>query len=146
MYTAGAILPKPVATCRYFHRALNWTKLYETRFSPLPPGSTRERMVKRYKVGGETQLKGMRLMEGRDVKRVTELLKDFLAKFDLAPVYEEDEVEHWFLHKGDDKTRVIWTYVVEVPIPLCQKLILGSIDQRDYGFHFVLFSSIYCVE
>jgi glycylpeptide N-tetradecanoyltransferase len=117
VYTAGAILPKPVATCRYFHRALNWTKLYETRFSPLPPGSTRERMVKRYKVGGETQLKGMRLMEGRDVKRVTELLKGFLAKFDLAPVYEEEEVEHWFLHKGDDKTRVIWTYVVEVHLP-----------------------------
>jgi hypothetical protein len=103
-------------------------------------------MVKRYKIGGETQLKGMRLMEGSDVKRVTELLKGFLEKFDLAPVYEEDEVEHWFLHKGDDETRVIWTYVVEVPSQLCQKLILGSIDQGDYGFHFVLFSSIYSVE
>src|SRR5947207_6072432 len=46
VYTAGVVLPKPVATCRYFHRALNWMKLYETGFSPLPPGSTKERMVR----------------------------------------------------------------------------------------------------
>jgi glycylpeptide N-tetradecanoyltransferase len=141
VYTAGAILPKPVATCRYFHRALNWTKLYETRFSPLPPGSTRERMVKRYKVGGETQLKGMRLMEGRDVKRVTELLKGFLAKFDLAPVYEEEEVEHWFLHKGDDKTRVIWTYVVEVHLPTMSETNIRIHRPRRLriSFRFILF-------
>jgi glycylpeptide N-tetradecanoyltransferase len=114
VYTAGVVIPKPVATCRYYHRALNWMKLYETGFSPLPPGSTKERMVKKNKLGDTTQLEGLRLMQGRDVAGVTGLLKEYLSKFDLAPVYSEEEVEHWFLHKGDEDTRVIWTYVVEV--------------------------------
>lgn len=114
VYTAGVVIPKPVATCRYFHRALNWLKLYETGFSPLPPGSTKERMIKRNKLPEMTKTEGLRLMEERDVKSVAGLLKQYLEKFDLAPVYSEEEVHHWFLHKGDDETRVIWTYVVEV--------------------------------
>ncbi|KAH6665322.1 glycylpeptide N-tetradecanoyltransferase [Plectosphaerella plurivora] len=39
LYTAGVVLPTPISTCRYYHRALNWQKLYEVGFSPLPPGS-----------------------------------------------------------------------------------------------------------
>jgi len=117
VYTAGVVLPKPVATCRYFHRALNWMKLYETKFSPLPIGSTKERQVLRNKLPDSTRLEGLRLMEEKDVESVTKLLGTYLGKFDLAPVYSEEEVRHWFLHKGDDKTRVIWTYVVEVWSP-----------------------------
>ncbi|KAJ2800644.1 glycylpeptide N-tetradecanoyltransferase [Coemansia guatemalensis] len=33
VYTVGRLLPKPVATCRYFHRSLNPKKLMETGFS-----------------------------------------------------------------------------------------------------------------
>src|ERR1700738_3946825 len=47
VYTVGMVLPRPIATCRYYHRALNWMKLYETGFSPLPIGSTTQRMVLR---------------------------------------------------------------------------------------------------
>ena len=28
-YTAGVVLPKPIATCRYWHRSLNPKKLIE---------------------------------------------------------------------------------------------------------------------
>jgi hypothetical protein len=114
VYTAGVVLQKPVATCRYFHRSLNWIKLYETGFSPLPIGSSKERQIMRYRLPDLPHLQGIRLMEERDVQRVTELLKSYLWKFDLAPVYSEEEVTHWFLHKGDEESRVIWTYVVEV--------------------------------
>jgi len=114
VYTAGVVLPKPVATCRYFHRSLNWMKLYETGFSPLPTGSTKERMVKRNRLPESTSLPGIRLMEEKDVESVTALLGTYLGKFDLAPVYTVDEVRHWFLHTGDEETRVIWTYVIEV--------------------------------
>jgi glycylpeptide N-tetradecanoyltransferase len=112
VYTVGMVLPRPIATCRYYHRALNWMKLYETGFSPLPFGSTTQRMVLRNQLRAETELKGLRLMEANDVEQVTTLLQQYLAKFDLAPVYSEEEVRHWFLHHGDE--RVIWTYVVEV--------------------------------
>jgi len=114
VYTAGVVLPKPISTCRYFHRSINWTKLYETGFSPLPAGATRERMVKRNRLPEATHLPGMRLMEEKDVKVVCKLLRTYLGKFDLAPIYSEVEVRHWFLHKGDDETRVVWAYVVEV--------------------------------
>jgi hypothetical protein len=114
VYTAGVVLPKPIATCRYYHRSLSWLKLYETGFSPLPTGSTTTRMIKRNQLPDTTQLKGLRMMETEDVKPLTDLLKQYLSKFDLAPIYSEEEVRHWFLHTGDDKTRVIWTYVVEV--------------------------------
>ena len=117
VYTAGVVLPKPVATCRYFHRALNWMKLFETGFSPLLPGATKERMVMRNKLPDSTSLLGIRLMEEKDVNSVTTLLGTYLGKFDLAPVYTAEEVRHWFLHKGDEETRVIWTYVVEVLLP-----------------------------
>src|SRR5271170_772954 len=85
VYTAGVILPKPISTCRYFHRSINWMKLYETAFSPLPPGATKERMVKRNRLPEATHLPGMRLMEEKDVKVVCKLLKTYLEKFDLAP-------------------------------------------------------------
>lgn len=114
VYTAGVVIPRPISTCRYYHRSLNWLKLYETGFSPLPPGSTKERMIKRNKLPDHTQLPGLRQMEEKDVLAVTKLLKSYLDGFDLVPVYSEEEVKHWFLHKGDKQTRVIWTYVVEV--------------------------------
>lgn len=33
VYTAGVVLPKPVTTCRYWHRSLNPKKLIDVRFS-----------------------------------------------------------------------------------------------------------------
>lgn len=116
VYTAGVVPSKPIATCRYYHRSLSWLKLYETGFSPLPPGWTKQRMIMRNQLAETTQMEGIRLMEATDIKAVTGLLKKYLAKFDLAPVYSEEEVRHWFLHSGDDETRVIWAYVVEVCI------------------------------
>jgi len=89
-------------------------KLYDTGFSPLPPGTTKERMVMRNRLPEATHLPGMRLMEEKDVKVVSKLLRTYLEKFDLAPIYSELEVRHWFLHKGDDGARVVWAYVVEV--------------------------------
>jgi glycylpeptide N-tetradecanoyltransferase len=34
-YTAGTIIPKPFATCRYWHRSLNPKKLIDIKFSRL---------------------------------------------------------------------------------------------------------------
>jgi hypothetical protein len=34
-YTAGVVLPRPVAACRYWHRSLNPKKLIDVHFSSL---------------------------------------------------------------------------------------------------------------
>lgn len=47
-YTAGVVLPKPVASCRYWHRSLQPKKLIEVGFSRLAPRMTMARTQKLY--------------------------------------------------------------------------------------------------
>lgn len=115
VYTAGVVLPKPVSTSRYFHRSINWEKLHDIGFSPLPFGSTPQKQVLRYHLPSQTTTKGLRAMEAKDIDSVLDLLKRYLDRFDMAPVFTREEVEHWLLHKGGEQ--VVWSYVVEVRIP-----------------------------
>lgn len=114
IYTAGVVLPKPVSTCRYFHRALNWQKLYEIGFSPCPSNSKPAFQVRKYALPDHPSTRGLREMQPKDVDAVQKLLKRYLDRFDLTPEFDREEVEHWFLHKKElTPERVIWTYVVE---------------------------------
>lgn len=117
IYTAGVILPTPVATCRYFHRSLDWEKLYDVGFSPLPPTSTKLRQISKYKLPDETATPGLRPMQRKDSNAVLNLLKRYLDRTDMAQVFTKAEVEHWFMHdeKLSDDLRIVWTYVVEDP-------------------------------
>mmetsp|Transcript_25415 Transcript_25415/g.60438 ORF Transcript_25415/g.60438 Transcript_25415/m.60438 type:complete len:403 (-) Transcript_25415:339-1547(-) len=96
-YTAGVVLPKPVATARYYHRSINPKKLIEINFSRLGARMTMARTIKLYKLPDTTATPGLREMEPRDVPQVTELLKEYLKGFKLAPVLDEEEVRHWLL-------------------------------------------------
>lgn len=55
-------------------------------------------------------------MEAKDVDDVLELLKEYLARFDMAPVFTKEEVQHWILHDEKLAERVIYSYVVEVSL------------------------------
>ena len=114
IYTGGQILPTPVSTCRYFHRPLQWMKLYEVGFSPLPPKMTPSTMVKRNRVPEKTKTQGWREMEEKDIDNVLSLLSKYLKRFDLIQDFTREEVEHWFLNRIQDPAdRVVWTYVVD---------------------------------
>lgn len=116
IYTAGIVLPKPVSSCRYFHRSLDWLKLYEVGFSPLPSNSNKARQITKYHLPSSFSTPNLRPMQTKDIDGVQSLLEKYLQRFDMAPVYDRDEVEHWLLH--DEKSageQVIWTYVVEEP-------------------------------
>jgi glycylpeptide N-tetradecanoyltransferase len=117
IYTAGVVLPKPVGTCRYFHRPLDWLKLYDVGFSPLPPGSTKARMIAKNQVATKTSTPGLRRMKEGDVEAVKDLLDRYLAKFQLAQNLSTDEIEHWLLNKNANKSdaQTVWAYVVENP-------------------------------
>ncbi|KUJ23888.1 N-myristoyl transferase [Mollisia scopiformis] len=116
IYTGGVVLPKPVSTCRYFHRSIDWQKLYEVGFSPLPPNSKPQYQVRKYALPDHTATKNLRAMEEKDIDGVLELLKSYLARFEMAPIFTRDEVEHWLLYKKDSTDeQVIWSYVVEDP-------------------------------
>lgn len=57
-----------------------------------------------------TKTPGLRPMERRDIRQVTELLQKYLRRFQLAPSMGEEEVAHWFFPQDN----IIDTYVVEV--------------------------------
>ncbi|KAK3305656.1 acyl-CoA N-acyltransferase [Chaetomium strumarium] len=114
IYTGGIVLPRPVSTCRYYHRALNWMKLYEVGFSPCPPNSKPSFQARKYDVPKNTSTRGLREMEAKDLDAVHDLLERYLKRFDLTPVWNKTEVDHWLLHKKDAAgEQVIWSYVVE---------------------------------
>ncbi|KAI9659737.1 MAG: glycylpeptide N-tetradecanoyltransferase [Alyxoria varia] len=114
IYTAGVMLPTPVSTCRYFHRSLDWEKLFECGFSPLPPGSTRQRQIIRYKLPEHPQTPGVRPMKKEDVGAVQDLLQRYLARSQIAQDFTNEEVEHWLLNEdAKSPEKVVYSYVVE---------------------------------
>jgi glycylpeptide N-tetradecanoyltransferase len=108
VYTAGTVLPVPVASARYFHRSLNPKKLVKVGFSRLGHRMTMARMQKLYKLPTETTTPGLRLMEARDVDGVHALLATYLERFQLKIVFSKEEVAHWLLPRD----KVIHSYVV----------------------------------
>uniref|UniRef100_A0A8D1DV34 Glycylpeptide N-tetradecanoyltransferase n=1 Tax=Sus scrofa TaxID=9823 RepID=A0A8D1DV34_PIG len=68
VYTAGVVLPKPVATCRYWHRSLNPRKLVEVKFSHLSRNMTLQRTMKLYRLPDVSKND---LQEGRQTEEST---------------------------------------------------------------------------
>lgn len=110
-YTAGRVIPKPIARCRYYHRSLNPKKLIAVGFSQLHPKMTMMMTIKYYRVPEQPQCTGIRPMEKKDVRSVNKLLSTYLDKFKLKPLFSDEEVEHLFLPIPD----VVNSYVIEVP-------------------------------
>ncbi|KAK6470336.1 glycylpeptide N-tetradecanoyltransferase 1-like [Huso huso] len=111
VYTAGVVLPKPVSTCRYWHRSLNPRKLIEVKFSHLSRNMTMQRTMKLYRLPEAPKNSGLRPMQRKDVPAVHRLLQGSLQQFHLTPAMSPDEVEHWLLPREN----IIDTYVVENP-------------------------------
>jgi glycylpeptide N-tetradecanoyltransferase len=109
VYTAGVVLPVPVASARYHHRSLNPKKLVNVGFSRLAPRMTLARLTKLYKLPTETTTVGLKPMEERHVPAVTALLTTYLKKFKLRVIFSEDDVAHWLLPRA----KVIDSFVVE---------------------------------
>ncbi|CAN3358464.1 glycylpeptide N-tetradecanoyltransferase [Diutina catenulata] len=108
LYTAGVVLPSPVATSRYTHRPINWGKLHDVGFSHLPSNQTRSGITAFYALPSQPKTKGLRPMTDADLDEVHALLHTFQQKFALTQVFAKDELRHWLL--GAD---VVKSYVVE---------------------------------
>ncbi|KAJ1667080.1 glycylpeptide N-tetradecanoyltransferase [Coemansia sp. RSA 1813] len=111
IYTSGRLLPKPVATCRYFHRSLQPRKLVDIGFSAPLDKQQLTRLAATMRLPQETATKGLRLMRKGDVGQVRKLLNRFLkTRYELVPSYTSDaQVAHWLL----PREKVLWSYVVE---------------------------------
>merc|ERR1719270_2685930 len=111
VYTADVVLPKPVGTCRYWHRSLNPKKLIEVKFSHLSRNMTMQRHLKLYRLPDAAKTEGLRKLKVTDIPEACALLNKHLEKYDLIPVFTEEDFLHWFLPREE----IIDTYVVEKP-------------------------------
>lgn len=124
IYTAGVFLPTPVSRCQYYHRNLNPPKLVKLGFSAVPRNSTVARMSTFYRVATETALPGLRELEKRDLKQASRLVRAYMARFDMAPLLSNKDIEHaLWTGRGKDvngkrEGQVTWAYVVEVRFSL----------------------------
>ncbi|XP_018561998.1 glycylpeptide N-tetradecanoyltransferase 1-like [Anoplophora glabripennis] len=109
VYTAGIVLPKPVSTCTYWHRSLNPKKLIEVKFSHLSRNMTMQRTLKLYKLPDKPKTPGFRKMTVADIPLAHKLLVEYLSRFDLAPLFSEEDFVHWFM----PRTNIIDSFVVE---------------------------------
>ncbi|KAN0136941.1 Myristoyl-CoA:protein N-myristoyltransferase, N-terminal domain containing protein [Lactarius tabidus] len=127
IYTAGIVIPTPVSTCRYYHRTLNIPKLVDVKFTYVPRDMTIARMIRQAKVPSIPTLarSGLREMEEKDVSAVSELFRRYMERFDMVPLFDEEDIRHQFLSgrgtgereasSGRRSGQVVWTYVVEHP-------------------------------
>ena len=111
VYTAGVVLPSPVAQCRYWHRSLNPVKLVEIGFSRRNERLNNTRLTKLYKLPAEPLIPGVRAMTRKDVPIVHQLLTNYLEHLSLHPEFTQAEVAHFFLPQDN----VIYSYVVVDP-------------------------------
>jgi glycylpeptide N-tetradecanoyltransferase len=86
-------------------------------------------------------------MEAKDIDAVLELLNKYLSRFDMAPVFTREEVDHWLLSKTDKASeQVIWCYVVEVSQPHVHDFSKLTLFQDPTTKAITDFFSFYCLE
>lgn len=126
---------------RYYHRLLNVQKLIDIKFAYVPRSMTLARMIRVNKVPGTFAVPGLREVEERDVPQVADLFKRYMQRFELAPLYDINEVRHQFMSgmgtgtvgdggPGRRVGQVTWTYVVEVKIYWYLAMRLDHTDLR----------------
>lgn len=84
IYTAGVVIPRPIATASYYHRSLNPKKLIDLGFSALPAGESMAEHIKKNKIPTESDiaLHGFaRVMTSKDLPQVYKLLNEELKKY-----------------------------------------------------------------
>jgi glycylpeptide N-tetradecanoyltransferase len=113
VFTAGIVIPRPIATASYYHRSLNPKKLIEAGFSVLPAGESMAQHLKKQKIAKDSEISFtsgfIREMTTKDIPQVYALLKQHLEKCKLAPKYKQEDVGHLLLPND----RLVYTYVVE---------------------------------
>lgn len=98
MYTSGTVLPRPVCTCRYHHRPLNYAKCIKSGFCALRPRQTVARMHKLYALPDTPPLALTPLVEA-DIPSVSALLRARQEDLELHLAWDEEETAHFMLSR-----------------------------------------------
>jgi glycylpeptide N-tetradecanoyltransferase len=108
VYTAGVVLPKPIAKTRYWHRSLNPMKLIDIGFSSSRRRVSRLALKKLYTMPKKPSIPTIRKMRHSDCVQVHKILVKYLEKFPFRIRWTLDDVKH-FLMPVDN---VVYSYVI----------------------------------
>lgn len=67
------------------------------------------RTLRLFKLPDKPEIPGFRKLVIEDVPKAHKLLEEYLSKFDLTPIFSEEEFRHWFIPRPG----IIDTYVVQ---------------------------------
>ncbi|KAA6396284.1 MAG: putative Glycylpeptide N-tetradecanoyltransferase [Streblomastix strix] len=111
VYTAGAQLPTPWTTARYFHRSINVSKLIDVKFTHMPRNMTMAATNKLYRVEETAQIKGWRPFKAQDAAQVLQKMNRFLTEyFPISTVFHSQaEIIHLFTNRPG----IVYSFVVE---------------------------------
>lgn len=109
VYTAGIVISKPVGKCQYYHRLINIKKLVNVGFSYIPKRQSLSGLIKANKLPDKIITPGFREAKLDDIPQICNLLKNYLKKTSLYPIFDEEEVAYWFMPRNN----IIYCYVVE---------------------------------
>lgn len=108
-YTAGVVLPRPAAKCKYFHRSLNVKKLVDIRFSYVPAKATLASHSRSLKLK-PTPMNKLRPLQLEDCVGAHRLLVDYLqSRTKLFMIFSLEEFIHVFMPREN----VVNTFVIE---------------------------------
>lgn len=93
----------------FYHRPLNIQKLVKNDFWFLDAGQSMTDLEKMMSTRNPGNLKGLRLMEKKDIPETMKLLNKYLKKTRLAPNFSAETFAHQFLPREN----VVYSYVVE---------------------------------
>lgn len=106
-YTAVRYLPKPFATVKYYHRALNLKKLLDVGFTQLSGEVKFEEAENTLRLPTTPRNKNLVKMEEHHIEGAMGCLNRYLEKYTLHPIFSFDEFKHTFY--GND---YVTTYVL----------------------------------
>lgn len=108
VYTAGVVVPSPVAGCQYHHRTINCRKLLDIGFTRLGKRMTKIRYERLHRLPEKPTIPGWRKMTKADIPAVTKLVNAYVSRFDLHLRFCDAEIRHWLLPRDG----VVSAYVV----------------------------------
>lgn len=96
LYTASNYLPTPILTAKYFHRAINITTLYETGFVTFDKSMDMDTVKKSHKLPKKFKNEHFMKVEERHLEQMFELFNDYMDKYNLHPIFTQEEFNHLF--------------------------------------------------
>lgn len=107
IYTSGTLLPNPMVNCSYYHRYINIKKLIEVGFTYKRENISMKSVEKLYDIKDISKHK-VRELDLEDIKYILPKLNNYLSKYHIYQIFNEEEFKYWFITRKD----VVYSYVI----------------------------------